>query len=486
MPSVFIASIVTETNTFSPLPTGMRAFEENVIRVDASRTREGMCAAALSVFREVAEAAGYDVRESISAFAQPAGRVVRSAYEALRGRMLADLATAGTVDVVLLLLHGAMVAEREDDCEGAILEAVRELVPNAVIGLELDPHCHLTERMVATADAITIFKEYPHTDVGECAAALFALCDAKRRGAVNPVPALVDVGMIGLYPTFDGPMREIVSELRACEKGGEVLSASIAHGFPWGDVEDVGTRVLVYASDRDAARRNALEIADRLYTRRAELTPVMPDFEESLDRAYRASGRCVIGEHCDNPGGGAPGDSVAFLRLMLDRRVEGAVFGGVCDPVAAQICAEAGVGASLTLRLGGKLGPTSGDPLDLTGEVAAVRADHDQDAFDTRDPLGLSVWLKVEGVDVLIASQRSQIYGRDAFEALGIDLSSKRLIVVKSSRHFEAGFASIADQLWSASGSGALTLDFAALPYSKRRSLFYPRVADPGPPRLLG
>lgn len=488
MPQAFIASIVSETNSFSPLPTGWAAFEENDIRTDASRSDEGMAAAGLSVFRRMAEVDGYTVAESISAFAQPAGRVLRPVYTQLRDRLLDDLRKTGQVDLVLLLLHGAMMAEGEDDCEADLLERVRSVAPRSVIGTTIDPHCHLSERMVAAADIITIFKEYPHTDVGDCAAQLYRLCQAKATGAIAPVPALVDTRMVGLYPTFEEPMRAIVESLRARERSGAVRSASLAHGFPWGDSPDMGTRVLTYGDNYCTALAEARAVAAELYAARAALQPQFPDIAASLDRAAACDGICVIGDHSDNPGGGAPGDNMAFLRGMLARNLNRAVFGGIYDPMAARLCGEAGEGARLPLRLGGKLGEASGDPLDLMVEVVGVRRDHDQDAFGTRDRLGLSVLLRSGGIELLVTSLRSQIYGRDAFEAFGIDLAQRTLIVVKSSRHFEQGFAGLADHLWTASGPGALSLDFGTIPYTRRARDFYPIRPDPwegGGPRVI-
>lgn len=482
-PRTFIAALAAETNSFAPFPTGRSAFEEEGIRRDASRQANGMCAEALGVFRRRAEAAGHAVIESISAYAQPGGPVVRQVFEALRDTILADLRAAMPVDAVLLLLHGAMIADGYDDCEGDLLAAVRSIAPQAVIGASLDPHCHLTTPMVAAADMITIFKEYPHDDVAPTASALFDGCEAKRTGRAHPVPALIDTAMIGFYPTYAQPMRGIVDGVRAREATGAILSGSIAHGFPWGDVSDTGTRVLVYADgDAETAEREARAIGQALYDAREALLPRYPGIEESLDWAAALGGRVVIGDHSDNPGGGAPSDSSFFLAAIRARGLRDVAIGGFWDPVLARLCADAGVGARLPVRLGGKMGPSSGMPVDLLVEVAGIAEDHGQDAFGVRDLLGLSVWLRSAGIDMVVTSVRSQVYGLDFFTGLGIVLPDKRLVVVKSSRHFEHSFAPFADHLWTASSPGALSLDFAAMPYAKRARDYHPAMADPWAP----
>lgn len=477
---VFIASLATETNTFAPFPTARRAYEENGLTKSASRTISGYGAMGMRVFRECAEAAGYEVVESLSAFAQPAGRTVRAVYEEFRDEILSDLKAAGQIDIVLLLLHGAMVADGYDDCEGDILGRARALAPDAVIGAEFDPHLHLTAAMLEAADAITIFKEYPHTDIGERAQELFDICQAVALGKCRPVAAMVDLAMLGFFPTQIEPMKSIVAALHEAEAKPEILSASIAHGFPWGDVPDVGARVVVYADgSAEAASREAMDIAHRLYDARDVLLPHYPDVATSLEKADGLTGTVVLGDHSDNAGGGAPSDSTFFLHEMLRRGVTDAVIGSFYDPGAATICAEAGVGATLQLRLGGKIGLISGDPVDLQVQVMAVKPDHDQNVFGARQAMGLTVWVRHGGIDILINDLRGQVYGRDLFTGMGISLDGRKLIVVKSSNHYVTDFAPIADHLWHVVSPGALSLDLAKVPLTKRNGNFHPRVADP-------
>jgi microcystin degradation protein MlrC len=143
-------------------------------------------------------------------------------------------------------------------------------------------------------------------------------------------------------------MREIVDQLTAAEAG-PILSVSLAHGFPWADVDELGTRVLGYADQDEAAATVAAEqIARSLYEHRAALLPNFPDIDEALNRMRQSNGQVVLGDFADNPGGGAPGDSTFFLREMLERGVSDAVIGAFWDPLVAQVCAEAGVGAVLS------------------------------------------------------------------------------------------------------------------------------------------
>ena len=469
---LFIAALSTETNSFAPFPTGISVFEENGIMRDGSITDP---AGPLGVFRRMAAAEGIEVIESISAFAQPGGRTVGRVYRQLRDAILADCARAGPVDMVLLGLHGAMMAEGEDDCEGDVLSRLRALLPDVVIGAVLDCHCHLTAAMVRAADCLIAVKEYPHIDFAERAEELFTICNAAQRGAVRPVPALVDTGMIGVYPTFAGPMRGIVDGLFAMEKRPGMLSVTIAHGFPWGDTADTGTRVLAYADgDAEAAAAAALEVADRLVAEREALRPRYPDIATSLDEAAGLEGPVVLADHADNPGGGAPGDSTFFLAAVLQRGMRNVAIASFYDPAVARIAADAGVGARITVRLGGKTGPTSGAPLDLEVEVMGVAADLAQMAIDVPYTMGLSVWLHHAGVDIVVCSKRAGVFATSIFEDLGIRIADRHIVILKSSSHHEAAYNPVARHTWKVATPGALDLDFTRIGYVRRARDFYP------------
>lgn len=459
-----------------------RGVHANAVRDDAET------AMIAQLWNEQATRDGHDFTESLLAFAQPAGPTVQSVYEDYRDQILADIAAKGPFDVVLLFLHGAMVSTDCDDCEGDLIARARAIVgAKASIGAVLDPHCHLTSRMVEQANAIILAKEYPHTDFLERARELYDICVQNAQGLCAPTSTLFDCRMVGFYPTTTEPMRGLVARMREAEKHAGVLSVSFAHGFPWGDTPETGSKVLVITdNDPELAAHIAQEIGMEIYAAREQLLPRFPDIETALATAAEATGRVVLADTADNTGGGAPGDNVALLRAMLRHARESAVFGAVWDPIVAQVCAGAGVGAKLALRLGGKCGPTSGQPIDLVATVKAIKADHDQAGLGpTRVPMGLSIWIEVDntkkgGIDVVINSIRTQVFSPDAFTGLGIDLQRKKLIAVKSSWHFQARFAPIADLLIPVATPGAIQMDFATIDYSKKRDMdFFPRVADP-------
>ncbi|MCP5152960.1 MAG: M81 family metallopeptidase [Ectothiorhodospiraceae bacterium] len=480
----FIACLGTETNTFSPMPTGMQTFEEGTFyHGDATRHPPDLFSEPLHVWRRMTEERQGQTVESLAAFAQPGGTTVRAVYERLRDEILDDLRRAGPVDVVLLAMHGAMVAEGYDDCEGDLLARVRAIVgPEVVVGAELDLHCSVTARMLANADVIVTFKEYPHVDGAARAAELFDICVRAREGAVRPVMAVHDCRMINMWRTPVEPFRSVVAQMQAAEGRDGVLSVSFAHGFPWGDVADASAKVLVVADGEvGIAERTARNFGDRIWDLREQCRQPTVDITAALDALAAAPrGPVVLADVADNAGGGAPSDSTFVLAALLERGIGNVLVGHFWDPIAVRFCQEAGEGATLDLRIGGKCGVASGMPIDLRVTVRRIVADARQSFGTSTSSMGTAVWVSTDdGIDLTLNTRRTQVFHPDGFEQLGIDLAARHGIVVKSTQHFYDGFAPIASEVIYVAAPGAIPPDFAAIPYTKFTTAYWPRVEDP-------
>lgn len=483
---LFIAALDTETNTFAPLPTGAQAFAEGFIaHGDATQRPENYCSAQLYVWRRRAEALGWQVAESLCAYAEPGGVTARAVYEGFRDEILADL-RAARPDVVLLALHGAMVAEGYEDCEGDLLTAVRAAVGPAVpIGAELDLHGHLTEAMLRAATVLVTYKEYPHIDIPDRAEELFTLIADAAAGRTRPVMAAYDCRMIGMFRPTAQPLRDFVDHLSRQEGRDGILSLSLVHGFPWGDVPDVGAKLLAIADgDVERATAAARHYGEAFCAMRKELSPASLTIDAALavaqDLLVEKPGRpVVIADVADNPGGGAPGDSTFFLEAVRARGLTGVMLGYFWDPIAVRFCREAGLGAVLDLRIGGKCGPASGAPVDMRVTVMGLAEAVTQRFGVAPVALGPSAWVRGEGIDLVLCTLRTQTFHPEAMAALGLDPASLGIIIVKSMQHFHAGFAPIASDVLYATSPGALAQDFAALPYTRRTGRFWPRDEDP-------
>ncbi|HEY0420484.1 MAG TPA: MlrC C-terminal domain-containing protein, partial [Acetobacteraceae bacterium] len=291
--------------------------------------------------------------------------------------------------------------------------------------------------------------------------------------------------MISMWRTPVEPMRGFVARMQALEGRDGILSVSFGHGFPWGDVAEVGAKTVVIADrDMDKAQALARSLGEELWAMREQTDPKHDSIDGAidavLDGALAAEGPVVLADVADNAGGGAPSDSTPILKRLLERGVRDVASGCYWDPVAVQFCIEAGVGSSFDLRVGGKCGTASGEPVDLRATVRAVSLAHDQTGLSGgRSAFGPSAWISAEGIDLILVSLRSQVFNPDAFTGLGCSLHDKRLVVVKSTQHFYAGFAPIARQVRYVAAPGAIGPDWAAIPYTKRTRPYWPRVADP-------
>ena len=473
---IFFSTLGTETNTFSPIPAGWNVWRETLLR----RTADGTPTihARQRSFRplyDVAEARGAEVVPGLQAFAAPSGRTPSAVRAALEAELVADLENAGPVDGVLLHLHGAMVSDDEDDCEGALLEAVRRLIGDTPLAALLDLHCHLTPRMIEHADLLFGYREYPHVDTyTRLGGLLQALIDCIE-GHTRPVMALADCGMLGMYATTTPPMRALVEAFEAESARDGMIDVWLGHGFPWGDVDALGTRVLAIANgDLARAKESALRLADATWQARNAIANAPIKLDTVLDEALlvdATAGPVVIADTADNTGGGAPGDSTFFLEALLARGVDGALLGPLYDPGAVTLCHDAGAGARMRLRIGGKLCEESGAPVDIDAVVLAVADDVAQMLNAAPAHLGPCAAVRCgerPGAPIVVlASRRIQAGSPELFTALGLEPREARLVVVKSTQHFHAGFAPIASAVLYCGAPGALSGDVRRIPYAR-------------------
>ncbi len=476
---LFSATIATETNTFSPLPTSLEAYKEGVFLRPGEHPTDAprMCTAPLFVARRRASAEGFTLIEGSCFAASPAGTTNRADYEFMRDEILTQLKAALPLDGVLFGLHGAMVAHGYDDVEGDLLERARAIVgPQCVIGVELDPHCHLTLKRVRLADITILYKEFPHTDVAERAEDLLTLVLRTIRKEIKPVTALYDCRQIGSYPTTLPLMRAFVDKTAAMEGKDGVLSISIGHCFPYADVAELSGRILVITdNDKEKADRLASEIGEEFVTMRGRTAPEYQAVDDGITAALAFNGSPVVmADPADNAGGGAPSDNTTILRRLIERKVESAALGPIWDPIAVRLCFDAGLDASFPLRLGGKIGPTSGQPVDAMVTVIGLQRDCWQSFGPTQVPLGDCAAIKVGDIEVVLISNRTQALGLELFRNLGIEPTERKLVVVKSTNHFMAAFGPIAQKVIYADSDGPLSRDYRKIPYSKVQRPIWP------------
>ncbi|MFC0807069.1 M81 family metallopeptidase [Ensifer sp. P24N7] len=481
---IFTAALATETNTFSPICIDRRAFEASLYAPPGKHPETPtLCTAPITVGRRVTAQKGWELIEGTAAWADPAGLVNRQTYEDLRDEILDQLRAALPVDAVVLGLHGAMVADGCEDTEGDLLQRVREMVgPDVLVCAELDPHSHLTARRAAAADFFVFFKEFPHTDFVERAEDLWRIAIDKLEGRVEPVMSIFDCRMIDVFPTSREPMRSFVDKLIQIERDdADVLSLSVVHGFMAGDVAEMGTKMLVVTNGKaEKGEALARELGLELFSRRG--TYRMPEIDErqAVAQALAApAGPVVIADMWDNPGGGTAGDATVVLEELIARNATDTAIGTIWDPMAVQICMAAGEGAEIPLRFGAKSAPGTGRPIDGIVKVVKLVRNAEMRFGESFAPFGDAVHIRVHGIDIILNTTRAQSFDPSLFSVMGIDPTSKKILVIKSTNHFFASFSRIASEILYCSAGTPYPNDPARTPYRRARRDIWPMVTDP-------
>lgn len=484
----FLAGIVHEANLFSPIPTTLESFKWQWWDPQDGPKPDHVDALAYSFALDEFKARGHSVAQSLFCSAQASGAVTASDWSTLKNRVLADLKNAGSVDAVFLFLHGAEVVDGLHDAEADIIEAVRAVVgPLTPIGVMLDLHTNMSNAKLDTGAYFVGCKEYPHVDYAARTRELVTLLERAAKGEIKPASTCAKINMTGVFPTTTAQMQAFLSQVQAHETG-SILSISPLHGFFGAPGDQLGASVLVI-SDGDTAR--AARVAEALAQDFAVAVRgasghvvALADVAAEISRwtAQSAGKPLVIADGADNPGGGAAGDSTFLLKALIETGASNAALGMVWDPMAVEIAHSVGEGARLDMRIGGKTSPFSGDPVDAAAVVTALRTDASQSLFGVGakgQPLGRSACLRLEsGLDVVVNSVRQQVFSPHCFTEHGINPAEKSIIVVKSSQHFEAGFAGLAGKIIRCDSPGSVAADYSVLPYTSLLRPIYPVDRD--------
>jgi microcystin degradation protein MlrC len=480
----FVAMVSHETNTFSPIRTDRRQFEARDLHyggeiLEAYRNT-GTC---LGGMIDGAGTHGVALVPSLAAAAAPAGRVAKEFYAEARDRLVADLRAAGPLDGVLLDLHGAMVVEGLDDGEGDLLGAVRATVGAVPIAVTLDFHANVTSAMVRSATLLHGYKTYPHVDMDARGREAVARLADVAAGRVRPTVAFRQPPMlppIAGQLTTRGPMRRLYDLADALETRRGVLSISVFAGFPLADVPDAGLSIYV-ATDGDQALADALadELAAAAWALRREFLHRALPVKDAVARALALDGRpVVLADIADNTGGGAAGDTTGILRELLRVGARGATVACLWDPAAVRACLEAGVGATLTVAVGGKVDARHGAPLTVNGRVRTLS----DGRFVHRGPmfrglegrLGPTAVLDVDDIKIILISQRWQTLDPEMIRFTGIDPMAEKILVVKSSIHYRAAFEPIARAILEVDAPGLSSSDLGRFTFTRVRRPIFP------------
>ena len=491
---IVIARLNHETNTFSPVPTPLAAFGAGDPRgpaygQDAYAAGKGS-ATAMGAYIDLAERHGCQVDAPLFAMANPSGPVDADAYRAMCDAIVQSVARG--CDAILLDLHGAMVAQDSDDGEGDLLERVRAVAPKTPLAVALDLHGNISERMVRRADIMVGFKTYPHVDMYETGAHAGRLLFEMLDGRIRPVTAIARPAVLAQTlrqnTELPGAMRDAVECARSLERQG-ALAATVFGGFFLADVPDAGMSVVVMA-DRDAAKagRWAEECAALLRSRREQFIYRQEPLAESVRRARTIDrGLVLLIDHGDNCMSGGTCDTTDVLEECLRQGLSRIGMGPVCDPQAVARLAAAGVGATIAVDVGNKvampqIAAPPRKPLRLTGCVKAI-GDGEYTISGptytgTRCHMGRTVRFDTGAAELVLTEQTHEPWDRAVFDCIGLDLHSKRYLILKSRMYYRPVFAPLASAIIECAAIGVCSSDFSLYRYRKVRRPLYPLDAE--------
>jgi microcystin degradation protein MlrC len=483
---IAVGGFLHETNTFAPTKATYADFVHGggwpamTQGTDVLKTIRSINVG-LAGFIGEAEMHAWELVPTIFAAASPCAHVTKDAYERIADVIVDGIKSAGPLDAVYLDLHGAMVSEHHDDGEGEILRRVREVIGNRLpLVVSLDLHANVTPEMVHHADALIAYRTYPHVDMadtGRAAARHLALL--LREGqhfekAFLQLPFLIPISW---QCTNDFPTKGIYEKLAAMENEA-VPTLSFCPGFPAADFAHCGPSIFAYARTRKDAQAAVDRLADLIESHERDFDGRIYTPDEGVRLAMELSKSAhkpiVIADTQDNPGAGGDSDTTGMLRALVRNNATRAAIGAIYDPASAKAAHDAGVGATVTLALGGKSGIPGDAPFEATFRIEKL-SDGKFVApgpyFGGRDmDMGPSAALRIGDISVVVSSHKAQLADQAMFRYVGIEPTEQAILVNKSSVHFRADFERIAEKLLICAAPGAMPADPASLPWTKLRS----------------
>ncbi|MDB5636710.1 MAG: microcystin degradation protein MlrC [Bradyrhizobium sp.] len=485
MTRIAVGAFLHETNTFAPTKATFDDFVHgggwpSMAQGDDVLGVMRDINVGLAGFVEAAEAQRWEMVPTISCGASPSAHVTKDAYERIVKVMIDGIKAAGPLDAVYLDLHGAMVTEHLDDGEGEILARVRKVIGKELpLVVSLDLHANVTPEMVEHADVLVAYRTYPHVDMadtGRAAAkhlALLLRTGQRFAKAFRQLPFLIPISW---QCTNDQPTKGIYRKLAALESDA-VPTLSFAPGFPAADFAHCGPSVFAYGRTQADADAAANELTKLIIGHEDDFDGSIftPDegVRHAMELAKTATRPIVIADTQDNPGAGGDSDTTGMLRALVRNNASKAAIGVICDPQSAKAAHAAGVGATVTLALGGKSGISGDAPYKETFVVEQL-SDGQFVApgpyYGGRDmDMGPSACLRIGDVRVVVSSHKAQLADQSMYRYVGIEPTQQSILVNKSSVHFRADFEPIAEKLLICAAPGAMPADTAELPWTRLR-----------------
>lgn len=486
---VLIGAIIQETNTFSPVPGDIDDFRslyylkgEDIPRALSESSTE------ISGMYEVFRASGHRVIPTVAAMATSGGRLTNETYERLRDDLLTPTLAGPRPDAVLLALHGAMCTEKEDDGDGAILRDLRDAIgAECPVFVTHDLHANLTEQRARLCDALIGYRTSPHIDHRETGVRAAQLLVRTLATGAKPKNVMRKIPMIApsvRQNTSLSPLGPIMERARKFEGNQLTPAVSCFWMQPWLNVKEAGASVNVvsYGSVRDA-QHILNELGQSIWRTRHELDVKLWNSRDAIRDVKRKEGRpFVFSDTGDAPPAGAPGDSNYLLQDFIDEGFDDLVLLTLRDGDAAREMHAAGVGATLTVDLGGAISSVHCFPRKYTGCVRRLS----DGRFRYEGPIargqeaniGASAIFQIGRIHVLVHERSALSHDPAIFKSFGYDVKKAKIVVAKSPTQFRACYEPIAAGIYEIETPGISTVNLTSLDFNRIPRPAYPFDPD--------
>jgi microcystin degradation protein MlrC len=482
-----IARFNHETNTFSPVPTPLEAFLPTY-GDEAYRDNVGM-RTAMAAFIDLAHSIGATMVTPVSATANPSGPVHAHAYDELAGRIVS--AVPGC-DAILLDLHGAMVAENSVDGEGDLLARVRAAAPGVPIGVALDLHGNITQKIIDNADVVVGFKTYPHVDMYETGQhvgrLLLEMLKGKTRYSVqwHRLPLMSHTLR---STTLNGAMQRAVQAASATEQQG-IPAVSVFAGFSLADIEAPCVSVVVTgvatAEGEAAAQMVADRIAEQIWAERKAFVYDSEPLAASLNRAQamavEATQPVLLLDHSDNCMSGGTCDTMDVLQAALAMGMKDIAVGPLSDAQAVETLIEAGIGANVSVALGNKVPLTQlgivKSPMLVNGTVRAIS----DGEYTVTGPIytgqrcymGRTVLFDIGDAQIVVTERPHEPWDLGVFQCVGLEPGAHRFLLLKSRMYCRPVFEPLSHALIECDSPGVTSSDYTLFPFTHVKHPVFP------------
>ena len=486
MATIAIGGIMHESNTFSNVPTDRAAFQSgHLIFGDDILDIWGEAHHEIGGFIESASAYGCDLHPTLMAAATPAGRVTDAVFNEIVTELIQRIQSVPNLDGVLLALHGAMVVESYPDGDGEVLHRMRQaLGADFPIVSTLDHHTNVSEQMVAESTALVIYKTNPHIDQRQRGLQAAEILIRTVRGEIKPTQALAKPPMIfnilHQYTNVE-PMHPILQEAAQLETRPNVLAASVAAGYPYADVNEMGpATVVVTDNDPQLAQTETERLSEMLWNVRDQLDINLPDAAAAVTQAIQSEAHPIIlVEMGDNIGGGSPGDSTFIVSELLRQEADGFVC-VLYAPQEVEACIRAGIRGEVHLTVGGKSDDQHGSPVPIRGRVRLIHDGY----YEETEPRhggqryqdqGITAVVELERKNLIVLTSKRQVpFSLHQLLSLGIDPQQMKHIVVKAAIAYRAAYEPIAGKIIEVDTPGLTAVNPLHFTYQNVRRPIFP------------